>query len=73
MYEELNAPLSVMTETLHTLSLQPNMKVLNRNPGFPYSRDFEEKSGQDSELKPYGRGGMPKITIENTELRELQD
>lgn len=35
MYEELNAPLSVMTETLHTLSLQPRMKLPNRNPGFP--------------------------------------
>ena len=37
------------------------------------SRILKAKSGQDLELKPYGRGGRPKITIENTGLGELRD
>ena len=51
----------------------------NRNPaGSPLfkardPRDFNAKSGQHSELKPCGRGGIPKATIKNTGLLDLRD
>ena len=42
---------------------------------FPYLklgiRDFKVKSGRDSGLKVYTRGGMPKITLGITGLHEI--
>ena len=34
-------------------------------------RDLKEKSGRDSGLKVYARGGMPKITLGITGLHEI--
>ena len=54
------------------------MRVTNRFFGirdFPYLklgiRDLKAKSGRDSGLKVYARGGMPKITLGITELHEI--
>ena len=42
---------------------------------FPYLklgiRDLKAKSGRDSGLKVYARGGMPKITLGITGLHEI--
>ena len=54
------------------------MRVTNRFFGirdFPYLklgiRDLKAKSGRDSGLKVYARGGMPKITLGITGLHEI--
>ena len=54
------------------------MRVTNRFFGirdFPYLklgiRDLKAKSGRDSGLKVYARGGMPKITLGITGLHEF--
>ena len=53
-------------------------RVTNRFFGildFPYLklgiRDLKAKSGRDSGLKVYARGGMPKITLGITGLHEI--
>ena len=54
------------------------MRVTKRIFGirdFPYLklgiRDLKAKSGRDSGLKVYARGGMPKITLGITGLHEI--
>ena len=58
--------------------LRSIMRVTNRFFGirdFPYLklgiRDLKAKSGRDSGLKVYARGGMPKITLGITRLHEV--
>ena len=54
------------------------MRVTNRFLAirdFPYLklgiRDLKAKSGQDSGLKVYARGGMPKLTLGITGLHKI--
>ena len=56
----------------------PLQRVTNRIFGirdFPYLklgiRDLKTKSGRDSGLKVYARGGIPKITLGITGLHEI--
>ena len=67
----LNAKMLDITES-------PLQRVTNRIFGildFPYLklgiRDLKAKSGRDSGLKVYARGGMPKLTLGITGLHEI--